>query len=271
MLNNIVATATLLSGCKVVDRTLVFYAMINRVYVTKDKKRVSNPAMCVIQYRGNDVDDLNGLLAKGNRVAFKGVFTGDYYIRDAEKPNKKTVNGATIQEKTDGTSFACFEIFASELQVVDERERSWKEVADIVCITFFGRIGRDGETKYSDNGVAFVNTSIPSNYSRPADQEGEWDDWTVWFNLTTFPTEKQIRAIERDWKKGNMLVVQGTLSVENGGSTPGIWTTRDGDKRASYKLVVDDWKSFERRGAPTGDVDAEVASVQDLKEEDIPF
>jgi single-strand DNA-binding protein len=89
-------------------------------------------------------------------------------------------------------------------------------------VSIVGRLGNDPESGRSDNGV---------DYSRFSVAVGGKNEDAVWFRVTTF---HGLSRIASDYlKKGNLVLVEGDLSVEN-------WEDRDGNARTSVKVIAKD-------------------------------
>ena len=89
-------------------------------------------------------------------------------------------------------------------------------------VSIVGRLGNDPESGRSDNGV---------DYSRFSVAVGGKNEDAVWFRVTTF---NGLSRIASDYlKKGNLVLVEGDLSVES-------WEDRDGNARTSVKVIAKD-------------------------------
>jgi single-strand DNA-binding protein len=89
-------------------------------------------------------------------------------------------------------------------------------------VSIVGRLGSDPESGRSDNGV---------DYSRFSVAVGGKNEDAFWFRVTTF---NGLSRIASDYlKKGNLVLVEGDLSIEN-------WEDRDGNARTSVKVIAKD-------------------------------
>ncbi|MGA8596026.1 MAG: single-stranded DNA-binding protein [Bryobacteraceae bacterium] len=89
-------------------------------------------------------------------------------------------------------------------------------------VSIVGRLGSDPESGRSDNGV---------DYSRFSVAVGGKNEDAAWFRVTTF---NGLSRIASDYlKKGNLVLVEGDLSVES-------WEDRDGNARTSVKVIAKD-------------------------------
>lgn len=85
-----------------------------------------------------------------------------------------------------------------------------------------GRLGSDGELKYSANGNAYVAINVAVDDAKKAESAAtEWVRATVW--------GEQAEQLAPRLAKGTAVYLEGRLRLEN-------WTTRDGEQRSTLKL-----------------------------------
>lgn len=107
-------------------------------------------------------------------------------------------------------------------------------------IHFVGNLGADPELRYLDNGKAVCNVSIADNRSW-TDKEGVKKKETTWFRCTFW--EAQAETINQYFKKGDGIYIrQARLKVDEETGGPRIWKTDEGEARATYELVVQQWE-----------------------------
>lgn len=94
-------------------------------------------------------------------------------------------------------------------------------------IFLMGRLTRDPELKRTSNGTAVASFSLAVERQKKKDQEAVTDfiDCVAWRSTAEF--------VSKYFSKGRMAVVQGSLQMRD-------WTDRDGKKRRSAEVVVDD-------------------------------
>lgn len=124
-------------------------------------------------------------------------------------------------------------------------------------ITVAGTLGKDAEVKYLPNGDAIANFSV-------ADSQGR-DKPTIWWNCGLYG--KRAESLSQYLTKGQAVTVTGTVSERE-------WTSKDGEKRKSMDVRVNDVAlqggrrdaepQQERRQAPA----PQQSSIDD---DDIPF
>jgi single-strand DNA-binding protein len=99
-------------------------------------------------------------------------------------------------------------------------------------VTLRGRLTRDPELRYSANGKPVTKFAVVTSRRFKNDQTGEWEerDTTFW-DCVAFG-ELADNAAE-SLEKGTAVIVQGNAAQEE-------WATKDGEKRRSMKVVVED-------------------------------
>lgn len=125
-------------------------------------------------------------------------------------------------------------------------------------ITVAGTLGKDAEVKYLPNGDAIANFSV-------ADSQGR-DKPTIWWNCGLYG--KRAESLAQYLTKGQAVTVTGSVSERE-------WTSKDGEKRKSMDVRVNDVAlqggrkneepQQERRQAPA----PQQASIDD--DSDLPF
>ena len=99
-------------------------------------------------------------------------------------------------------------------------------------VTLRGRLTRDPEMRYSNAGKPVVKFAVVTSRRVKDQQTGEWSDSDVTFwDCVAFGqlAENCAESLE----KGTAVVVQGNAAQEE-------WTTKDGEKRRSMKVVADE-------------------------------
>jgi single-strand DNA-binding protein len=90
-------------------------------------------------------------------------------------------------------------------------------------ITVAGTLGKDAEVKYHANGDAICNFSV-------ADSQGR-DKPTIWWNCGLYG--KRAESLSQYLVKGQAVTVSGSISERE-------WTDREGNKRKSMDVRVND-------------------------------
>lgn len=104
-------------------------------------------------------------------------------------------------------------------------------------IMVIGRVGRDPEVRYFENGRAVAKFSIAVN--RPVkDKQG--NEVTDWFNVDLWG--KQAELASELIRKGTLLSVNGACHIDE-------WTDQQGVKQRSVKIAADHFQLLESKTA----------------------
>jgi single-strand DNA-binding protein len=93
-------------------------------------------------------------------------------------------------------------------------------------ITIMGRIGTDIELRITGNGVAVASFTVACDrdFKSGGEKETDWIDCVAWRQTGEF--------IQKYFAKGRTIVVSGRLQMRS-------WTDKDGNKRKTAEVVVD--------------------------------
>lgn len=99
-------------------------------------------------------------------------------------------------------------------------------------VTLTGRLTRDPELKFSAAGKAVTKFAVVTSRRVKDQKTGEWSDAdTTFWDCVAFG--ELASNVAESLEKGTAVVVTGHASQEE-------WTTKDGDKRRSMKVVAED-------------------------------
>ena len=147
-------------------------------------------------------------------------------------------------------------------------------------ITLIGNLGSDPEMRYTPSGVPVASFSLAVNRTW-TNQEGQRQDKTTWFRVTTW--RKQAEIVSQYLVKGRRVMVVGEVEEAR------PWTDRDGNQRASLEVTAQivkflggrDEDSMMGGGAPMASSTpaapmgsgggAPQEQGENLSDEDIPF
>jgi len=128
-------------------------------------------------------------------------------------------------------------------------------------VTLRGRLTRDPELKFSQAGKAVARFSVVTSRRVKDQQSGEWrDESTTFWDCVAFG--QLAENCSESLEKGTAVVVTGHASQEE-------WTTKEGDKRKSIKVVAEDvapslrWASAKVAKAGRQSADGPRTAVQD--------
>ena len=96
-------------------------------------------------------------------------------------------------------------------------------------INVVGNLTSEPELRFTQSGTAMVSGSIASN--RRYQVNGEWQEQTSYFNFTAW--RELAENIASTMSKGMRVVATGRMEQKD-------WTDKDGNKRTSYDLVLDE-------------------------------
>lgn len=101
-------------------------------------------------------------------------------------------------------------------------------------VTIVGNLGRDPETRYTQNGTLIISFSIAAQGRFRANQQPT----TTWFRVSAFgqQAERLANMVEKGYiAKGRLLYVEGQLE-EN------TFTGNDGQERKNLDVTLTDWQ-----------------------------
>jgi single-strand DNA-binding protein len=96
-------------------------------------------------------------------------------------------------------------------------------------INVVGNLTGDPELRYTQSGTAMVSGSIASN--RRYQVNGEWQEQTSYFNFTAW--RELAENLASTMTKGMRVVATGRMEQKD-------WVDKEGNKRTSYDLVLDE-------------------------------
>lgn len=124
-------------------------------------------------------------------------------------------------------------------------------------LQIIGNLGRDPESRYTDNGKMVTNFSVAVNRRR-----GEVNE-TMWIRVTTW--EKTAENCVKFLKKGSKVFIEGELIFDPATGGPKLYKTRDGNTGANFEMTAHKvvfLDSRERSDQP---------AAQAAPSEDVPF
>ena len=127
-------------------------------------------------------------------------------------------------------------------------------------VQLIGNVGNDPEVRYLDqdnNGNAKVASFRLATTERYKDRNGEPQSKTDWHSIVGW--NKQADFIEKYVKKGANLFVSGKLKNRQ-------WTDKDGNKRLSTEVAVENIQILDKRTAASPS-----PASQQNDDDDLPF
>jgi single-strand DNA-binding protein len=110
-------------------------------------------------------------------------------------------------------------------------------------ITLVGNLGRDPEMKYTPSGVPVTHFSVATS-KRFQGQDGQWQDKTIWFRVTTW--RKTAETASQYLTKGSKVLIVGELEE------PRTWVDKDGNTQVSLEVTAQTIRFLSTRGEGVG-------------------
>lgn len=98
-------------------------------------------------------------------------------------------------------------------------------------VTIVGNMIRDPELRFSPSGAPILSFGVAVNRRWMNKQTQEWDEQVSFFNVTAFG--QLAENIADSVQKGTRVIVTGRLEQRS-------FETKEGEKRSSVEIVVDD-------------------------------
>ncbi len=132
-------------------------------------------------------------------------------------------------------------------------------------IMLIGNLGRDAETRFTNNNVSVTNFSLATTHSYKG-KNGDWVNETTWHNITGFNLSD---FFKENLKKGKKFYVEGRLTKRE-------YTDKEGIKRYSTDVYSEKLIPLESTGEPSSNTKIESddgVSEQPAVEgnDDLPF
>ena len=112
-------------------------------------------------------------------------------------------------------------------------------------VVLLGRLTRDIELRYTQNGLAIAKTAIATN-RRYKTQSGEQKEETCFIDITLFGRAAEIA--NQYLSKGRQVLVEGRLVYEQ-------WTDQTGQKRSKHSVAVDNLQMIGSRDSASQNMD----------------
>ena len=111
-------------------------------------------------------------------------------------------------------------------------------------VRLIGRVGKDPEVRFAPSGTAFANFSLATSEKWTDKNTGEKKELTEWSRCSAFG--KLAEIIGEYVKKGSLIYVGGRLRTEE-------WEDKDGIKRSTTKIIVDQMRLLSARTDDQGE------------------
>jgi len=107
-------------------------------------------------------------------------------------------------------------------------------------IMLIGNLGRDAETRFTNNNVSVTNFSLATTHSYKG-KDGDWVNETTWHNITGFNLSD---FFKENLKKGKKFYVEGRLTKRE-------YTDKEGIKRYSTDVYSEKLIPLESTSEPS--------------------
>ena len=106
-------------------------------------------------------------------------------------------------------------------------------MASVNKVILIGNLGKDPETRYTENGTAVTSCSIATSERWKDKQTGEQKEQTEWHRLTFWGRLGEVAG--EYLRKGSSIYVEGKLTTRK-------WTDKEGQERYTTEVKVEDLK-----------------------------
>lgn len=131
-------------------------------------------------------------------------------------------------------------------------------------VMLIGHLGRDGETRFTQNNVSVTTFTLATNY-RYKGKDGNWVDETTWHNVTCFNLSDYFKEA---LKKGKKFYVEGRISKRD-------YTDKEGIKRYFTDIISERLIPLDSGGdagfSPDERTSVTESSVETDENSDLPF
>jgi len=104
-------------------------------------------------------------------------------------------------------------------------------------VILLGHLGKDAETKFTPSGTSVSNFTLATNRRWKDQQTGEWKEETDWHRCVLWRSENRANYL----LKGTPVYIEGRLQTRS-------WDDKDGQKRYTTEVVVEDLILLSSRG-----------------------
>jgi single-strand DNA-binding protein len=110
-------------------------------------------------------------------------------------------------------------------------------MAGLNKVVLIGRLGRNPEIRYSQQGLAVVNFSIATSEQWTDKNTGDRQEKTEWHNIVVFG--KQAETCEEYLSKGSQIFIEGRLQTRN--------YEKEGQTHYRTEIVVSNFQFLDER------------------------
>lgn len=139
-------------------------------------------------------------------------------------------------------------------------------MSDLNKVMIIGRLGKDPETRYMQNGKAVTNFSVAT--SERWKKDGEKQERTEWHNVSAF--DKLAEICGEYLRKGSQVFIEGKLQTRK-------WSDKEGKDRYTTEIIAQQMQMLggrsqsERPQRPDSPTPASRDAHDEGFDDDIPF
>ncbi len=112
-------------------------------------------------------------------------------------------------------------------------------MASLNKVMLIGRLGRDPETRYSNNNLAICSFSLATS-RRYRNSSGEQVEETEWHNIVLF--DKRADFAQKYLHKGSQVYIEGRLRTRK-------WTDKENNTRYTTEILAESIEILESRSS----------------------
>jgi single-strand DNA-binding protein len=131
-------------------------------------------------------------------------------------------------------------------------------------IMLIGRLGKDPEMTYTQNGRAVTKFTMAVSRRWKDRDSGEQREETTWFNIVAW--ERLAETMNEYLRKGSRAFIEGRMTSRK-------YTDKDGNERTAWEIIANDMEMLETKAESQARAGhgASDMSNGDVDAEDIPF
>ena len=133
-------------------------------------------------------------------------------------------------------------------------------------VILVGRLGKDPEVRYSNNGNAITNFNLATSRVYK-NKQGEKVDETEWHRCVSFGRTAEVCG--EYLHKGSLIYVEGRLQTRD-------WEDKDGNKRWTTEIIIDNMRMLGSKNDRDGSSSESSGNPfdkgpSDIPDDDVPF
>jgi single-strand DNA-binding protein len=127
-------------------------------------------------------------------------------------------------------------------------------------VMLIGRLGKDPEIRYMQNGTAVANFTMATN--RPVKKGDSWEEETDWHRIVAW--DKLAEIASKYMKKGQMVYIEGQLRTKD-------WEDKEGNKRQTTEVFAKDLQLLSPKSQSEQSNEDQYTASSGHDDEDVPF